>query len=99
MGGNLQKARDHFAKAIAISAGKSSTPYIALATTVTVKEQNLNEFQSLLKQALAIDPDMDPANRLLSILNQRKALWLIEHADDFFVETEETNGENKENGL
>jgi predicted anti-sigma-YlaC factor YlaD len=99
MGGNLQKARDHFAKAIAISAGKSSTPYIALATTVAVKEQNISEFQSLLKQALAIDPDIDPENRLLNILNHRKALWLIEHADDLFLETEVTNSENKEQGL
>jgi predicted anti-sigma-YlaC factor YlaD len=96
MGGSLQKARDHFKKAIAISAGKSSTPYIALATTVSVKEQNLGEFQSLLKQALAIDPAIDPENRLLNILNQRKALWLIEHVDDFFVETEITNGGIKE---
>jgi len=99
MGGSLQKAREHFNKAIAISSGKSSTPYIALATTVSVKEQNLDEFQSLLKQALAIDPNIDPENRLLNILNQRKALWLLEHADDFFLETEVTNNENKEQGL
>jgi predicted anti-sigma-YlaC factor YlaD len=96
MGGSLQKARDHFKKAIAISAGKSSTPYIALATTVSVKEQNLVEFQSLLKQALAIDPGLDPENRLLNILNQRKALWLSEHAVDFFLEAEAPTGENKE---
>jgi len=96
MGGSLQKARDHFKKAIAVSAGKSSTPYIALATTVAVKEQNLGEFQSLLKQALAIDPGIDPENRLLNILNQRKALWLSEHTDDFFLEAEATNSENKE---
>jgi predicted anti-sigma-YlaC factor YlaD len=99
MGGSLQKARNHFQKAIAISAGKSSTPYIALATTVAVKEQNIGEFQSLLKKALTIDPDSDPENRLLNILNRRKALWLIEHADDFFLETEVTNNEIKEQGL
>ena len=99
MGGNLQKARNHFEKAIAISAGKSSTPYIALATTVAVKEQNISEFQSLLKQALAIDPGIDQENRLLNILNQRKALWLLEHVDDFFLETEVPNSENKEQGL
>jgi predicted anti-sigma-YlaC factor YlaD len=96
MGGSLQKARDHFAKAIAISAGKSATPYISLATTVSVKEQNLEEFRSLLKQALAIDPETDPENRLVNILNQRKALWLSAHADDFFLETEATDSENKE---
>jgi predicted anti-sigma-YlaC factor YlaD len=96
MGGSLQKARQHFEKAIAISAGKSSTPYIALATTVSVKEQNLGEFRSLLAQALAIDPDTDPENRLLGILNQRKARWLNEHADDFFLDAEPFQGKNKE---
>jgi predicted anti-sigma-YlaC factor YlaD len=98
MGGSLPKARSHFEKAVAISAGKSSTPYIALATTVAVKEQNASEYQSLLKQALAIDPNHDPENRLLGILNQRKALWLLEHIDDFFLETEAPIDENKEQG-
>jgi predicted anti-sigma-YlaC factor YlaD len=96
MGGSLRKAREQFDKAVAISAGKSSTPYIALATTVSVKEQNLGEYQSLLKQALAVDPDADPENRLLNILNRRKALWLTEHADDFFLEAEAAASETKE---
>jgi len=96
MGGSLQKAREHFAKAIAISAGKSATPYISLATTVSVKEQNLEEFRSLLKQALAIDPDNDPETRLVNILNQRKALWLSAHADDYFLDAEPTDSGNKE---
>lgn len=99
MGGSLLKAREHFNKAVSMSAGKSSTPYIALATTVAVKEQNIGEFQSLLKKALTIDPNIDPENLLLNTLNQRKALWLLEHADDFFIETEITDSENKENGL
>ena len=96
MGGSLRKAREQFDKAVAISAGKSSTPYIALATTVSVKEQNLDEYQALLKQALAVDPDADPENRLLNILNRRKALWLTEHADDFFLEAETSASETKE---
>ena len=47
MGGDLKKAREHFEQALAISAGKSATPYLSLATTVTVKEQNLAEFKAL----------------------------------------------------
>lgn len=90
MGGSLKKAREHFAKALAVSGGRSSTPYISLATAVTVKEQDLAEFRELLNRALAIDPEADPENRLVNVLNQRKAQWLLEHADDFFVETEET---------
>jgi predicted anti-sigma-YlaC factor YlaD len=96
MGGSLQKARDHYEQALAISRGKSATPYLSLATSVTVKEQNLREFRELLSKALAVDPEAVPENRLVNILNQRKARWLLEHADDFFVESEEPAAEAEE---
>jgi predicted anti-sigma-YlaC factor YlaD len=96
MGGSLQKARSHYEQAIAVSAGKSSTAHIALATTVSVKEQNLDEFRSLLAKALEIDPESDPENRLLNILNQRKTHWLLEHAGDFFPEAIDDNSESEE---
>lgn len=95
MGGDLKKARDHYEQALAISRGKSATPYLSLATSVTVKEQNLGEFKELLRKALAIDPEAVPENRLVNILNQRKAQWLLEHADDYFVESEVTDKEEK----
>jgi len=96
MGGNLKKAREHFDQAIAISGGKSSTPFLSLATSVTVKEQNLREFKELLNKALAIDPEANPENRLVNTLNQRKARWLLEHAEDFFVEMDESAMNNEE---
>lgn len=96
MGGDLKKARDHYAQALAISRGRSATPYLSLATSVTVKEQNLGEFRELLRKALAIDPEAVPENRLVNILNQRKAQWLLEHADDYFVESEETVTDKEE---
>ncbi len=96
MGGSLQKARHYFEKAIAVSAGKSSTAYIALATTASVKEQKLDEFRSLLAKALEIDPELDPENRLVNILNQRKANWLLEHAGDFFPEAIDEKSETEE---
>jgi predicted anti-sigma-YlaC factor YlaD len=93
MGGSLKKARQHFHEALAASGGRSATPYISLATTVSVKEQNLAEFRELLDKALAIDPEADPATRLVGVLNQRKAQWLRDHADDLFVEAEESPGD------
>jgi predicted anti-sigma-YlaC factor YlaD len=61
---------------------------MALATTVCVNEQNAAEFKDLLGRVLAFDPDSSPANRLVNILNQRKARWLLAHIDDFFIEME-----------
>lgn len=98
MGGSAAKARAHFAQALAASGGKSSTPYLSLATTVSVKEQNIKEFKELLNKALQIDPDLVPENRLLNILNQRKAQWLLEHAEDYFLETGEVNTDKEEKG-
>jgi predicted anti-sigma-YlaC factor YlaD len=62
---------------------------LSLATIVTVKEQNFAEFKELPNKALQIDPETSPENRLVNVLSQRKALWLLEHADDFILETEE----------
>jgi len=85
MGGDATKAREHFRMAMEASGGRDISPLISLATTVDIKEQNAEEFQSLLKKVLDIDPDADPDNRLVNILNQRKARWLLEHLDDFFL--------------
>ncbi len=86
LGGDAAKAREHFAKAQAIAGASDTSALMALATTVCVKEQNAAEFKKLLGQVLEFDPDKSPENRLVNILNQRKARWFLEHIDDFFVE-------------
>jgi predicted anti-sigma-YlaC factor YlaD len=88
LGGDAAKAREHFAKAQAIAGTKDTSALMALATTVSVKEQNAAEFKKLLGQVLEFDPDKSPENRLVNILNQRKARWLLAHIDDFFIELE-----------
>ena len=87
MGGSSQRAREHFNLALAAGSGDTS-PYVSLATTISVKEQDAAEFRSLLQKALDADVNADPDNRLVNILNRRKAKWMLEHIDDFFL-TEE----------
>jgi predicted anti-sigma-YlaC factor YlaD len=88
LGGDAAKAREHFAKAQALAGKADTSSLLALATTVCVKEQNAAEYKKLLGQVLAFDPDSSPENRLVNILNQRKARWLLGHIDDFFIEME-----------
>ncbi|MBQ3837703.1 MAG: hypothetical protein II814_11335 [Treponema sp.] len=38
-----------------------------------------------MNKALAINPDDDPSNRLMCVLNQQKAQYLLDHVDDYFV--------------
>ncbi|MCK7461675.1 MAG: TRAP transporter TatT component family protein [Sphingobacterium sp.] len=88
LGGDAAKAREHFAKAQAAAGRTDTSPLLSLATTVCVKEQNAAEFKRLLDEVLAFDPATSPPNRLVNILNQRKARWYLDHIDDFFIELE-----------
>jgi predicted anti-sigma-YlaC factor YlaD len=89
IGGSEQKARASFQKAVEQEKGSRAGPYVALASSVSVKNQNYKEFKELLSAALAIDPDKDPSSRLENIIGQRRAKWLLDHAEDFFLDTGE----------
>jgi predicted anti-sigma-YlaC factor YlaD len=84
LGGSEEKARYHFARAVELSNGLKPGPYVSLATAVTIKNQNVEEFRELLNKALEIEND-DPDSRLVTIITQDKARWLLEHAEDFFL--------------
>ena len=36
--------------------------------------------------ALAIDPNVDPDNRLPNLISQKRARWLLTRSDDLFIE-------------
>jgi predicted anti-sigma-YlaC factor YlaD len=57
-----------------------------LATGVSVPERNRAEFESLLKQALAVDPNADPSRRLATLITQRRARALLDQVDARFVQ-------------
>jgi hypothetical protein len=46
--------------------------------------QDRAEFERLLKEALAIDPEKDPSNRLVILVTQRRARVLLDRADEKF---------------
>jgi len=86
VGGSHETAREHFNRAVELSEGQDAVPYVSLATSVAVGEENREEFQELLEAALAIDPDERPSIRLLNLVAQRRARSLLEHIDDLFFE-------------
>jgi predicted anti-sigma-YlaC factor YlaD len=85
LGGSQEKARFHFARAVELAGGLTAGPYVALATSVSIPTQNSGEFRELLGRALAIDLDSSPENRLVNLLSQRKARWLLQHIEDYFL--------------
>jgi predicted anti-sigma-YlaC factor YlaD len=86
LGGDPKRARQHFERAVALRKGLAPGPYVALAAGVAVPERNRAEFESLLKQALTIDPDADPSNRLATLITQRRARALLDQIDARFVQ-------------
>jgi predicted anti-sigma-YlaC factor YlaD len=86
MGGDKAKAEIHYRRALEKSGGLLAGPYVSYATAVAVPAQNYETFKSCLEAALAIDADGDPANRLVNILAQRKARYLLNAAPDFFAD-------------
>jgi predicted anti-sigma-YlaC factor YlaD len=86
LGGNAERARAHFDRAVALQEGRSPGPYVALATGVSVPTRNRAEFESLLQKALAVDPDADVPSRLATLITQRRARALLDQIDARFVQ-------------
>ena len=88
MGGSLSRSREHFNRAIELTKGAKVSPYVSLAENVSVRLQDINEFNSLISRALSIDPDAEPEYRLENILFQRRALWLKANIESLFLDTQ-----------
>ena len=93
MGGSPDSARFHFERAVALSKGGRASPYVTMAQSVSVMTQNRAEFDRLLRQALAVDPDREPAQRLETLVLQRRARMLLEREDDLFLDADTTKSE------
>jgi predicted anti-sigma-YlaC factor YlaD len=80
------RARKHFDRAVELSNARSPAPFIALAESVCVQAQRREEFESLLRRALSIDPDAVPEHRLDTLVLQRRARWLLDRESELFLE-------------
>ena len=87
-GGNTEaetRSRRHFERAVLLSQGRQAGPYVALAEAVALANQNRSEFESLLRQALAVNADAQPEWRLVNLIMQRRAQWLLSRSEDLFL--------------
>jgi predicted anti-sigma-YlaC factor YlaD len=81
-----ERAKRHFERAVALTDGKSASPFISYAEAVAVAKQDRAEFRLLLERALAIDADAKPEWRLANLIMQRRARWLLSRQDDLFLD-------------
>ena len=89
MGGSAERAEEHFDRVVTLTYGKKASPFVALASSVAVRQQDYQMFKELLHKALEIDTDAVPKWRLANTLSQKKAQWLLDHSPDLFLEYEE----------
>ena len=80
-----ERARRHFERAMELSGGQMAGPLVALAESVSVKQQDVTGFKELLGRALAINVDAKPEWRLVNLVMQRRARWLLSRTDELFL--------------
>ena len=80
------RAREHFERAVALSAGQLASPLVALAESVALAEQDRAEFEDLLQRALAIDADARTEWRMDNLVSQRRARWLLQRVDRLILD-------------
>ncbi len=77
LGGSADRARRHFERALELSSGQSAFAYVTMASGMTVTPANRATFEQYLKSALAIDVNREPALRLVNLIAQKRARYLL----------------------
>ncbi len=85
---DYDEIRRHYDRALVLSGGRSAGLHVAYAEAVSVPTQNGAEFREMMELAMAVDPDETPDNRLVNVIAQRRATWLLERIEDLFLELE-----------
>ena len=86
IGGSVERAREHYEKALLFSKGRRAFPYLTYAESVSVARQDKAGFRELLEKALAIDVSRPDDQRLANLLAQKRARWQLGRLDELFVE-------------
>jgi hypothetical protein len=85
-GGSVERARRSLEDALRCSKGHRAAPLVSFAETVSVANQDRAEFQRLLNEALAVDVNVEPDQRLANLMAQKRARWLLSRESELFLE-------------
>jgi predicted anti-sigma-YlaC factor YlaD len=87
-GNPAERARQHFERAVQLSGGQQAGPMVSYAESVCVSQQDAKQFEALLNRAIAINPDARAEWRLVNLVMQRRAKWLLSRVDQLFLNRE-----------
>jgi hypothetical protein len=83
-GGSLERAEEHFRRALEISRGKFLMTQVYFADVYCRKTMDRERFTATLQAVLEAPADAVPELTLLNTVAQRKARALLDQADDIF---------------
>lgn len=84
-GGSYEAAKTHYERSKALSAGTRLSPMVSYAESVMAPQLKREEFEALLKEAIAFDTTKAPKEQTLpNALSLKRARWLLARADDLF---------------
>jgi predicted anti-sigma-YlaC factor YlaD len=75
----------HYNRALELSAGTRAGLHVTYAEVVAIPKQDRAQFTELLERALAVDLNKDPNQRLLNVIAQQRARWLLENIDELIL--------------
>ena len=81
----INRAFFHYNRALELSEGLEPSPHITMATALSIKKQDIDGFRRYLEAALAINPDANPDSRLMTVIYQERARWLLKNTENFFI--------------
>ncbi len=84
--GSIDRAEEHFARAVELTGGNSAGPFVSYAENIAVKQQDRSKFEEMLHRALDVDTEAEPEFRLVNAIAMERASWLLERTEDLFLE-------------
>ena len=88
MGGSLEKAAEHYRHGLELSGDNLLSLHVSYALTVCTKNQTqegYSEFVSVLEDVISRDIDRIAENRLTNTMSIKKAKWLLDNKDNYFL--------------
>ena len=85
-GPDYNAIQKHFDRALELSKGNHAALFVAYAEAVSVPKQDAVQFRAMLGKALDIDPNETEEIRLVNLIAQERATWLLQRIDDLILD-------------
>lgn len=82
---DVSALQDHYDRALELSNGNRAGLHVAFAEAVAVPAQDRSSFVDLLERALAVNLEALPDERLLNLMAQARARWLLGRVDELIL--------------